>query len=214
MFFLVPEVKSRFKALREKYRREIIIEEKLSRSGAPSSSRPTWALMSFFKFMYKCGQEEHRATTSNFLSETESDIENFDVLEEIIINNEDNNTETSSEHNYSQINDVSVNNLRTNIKRFSESVETPTTSKKKKLVNSPKTNEIKMIDNVLNDVSSAIRSINQNVPQQHIDDKYDYFSKFLSLELKELGEPHSSILMEQIQIKIINFKSSLRNKNN
>ncbi|KAF5278934.1 hypothetical protein FQR65_LT15479 [Abscondita terminalis] len=47
----VATVKARFKALREKYRRELQIEERLRRSGAPASTRPAWNLMSFFKFM-------------------------------------------------------------------------------------------------------------------------------------------------------------------
>lgn len=66
-------------------------------------------------------------------------------------------------------------------------------------------------------VSSAIKSINQNHPQsqqQKKEDKYDYFGKYLSHELRELQEPNGSILMELIQMDMIKFKRSLRQDDN
>ncbi|XP_044744280.1 uncharacterized protein LOC123306371 [Coccinella septempunctata] len=61
----VMEAKARFKSLREKYRREVLIKEKLERSGAPSNSRPVWPLMSFFHSLYKCSEEATKETISN-----------------------------------------------------------------------------------------------------------------------------------------------------
>lgn len=66
--------------MREKYRREVAIEDKLSRSGAAASGRPTWSLMSFFRFMYQ--DNEFKQTTSN-LDDTDVEVDTeYEIVEE------------------------------------------------------------------------------------------------------------------------------------
>ncbi|KAL1493658.1 hypothetical protein ABEB36_009356 [Hypothenemus hampei] len=55
----VAIVKSRFKSLREKYRRELKLEEAATRSGSGSNNRKPWSLKTFFDFMMDGSQ--HRA---------------------------------------------------------------------------------------------------------------------------------------------------------
>lgn len=173
------------------------IEEKLSRSGAPSSFRPVWPLMSFFKFLFKYDQE-HRQTSSNFESET-LDGETTENVE----------TEDAESNIEQIIIDYSSAGETDDVETYMAKTPAP----KKRKLEPKKINESDKIDNVLMNVSSAIKSINQGHPQQHKkEDKYDFFGQYLSHELRELHEPNDSILMEIIQMEIIKFKRSLRQK--
>lgn len=53
------------------------------------------------------------------------------------------------------------------------------------------------------DISNAIKSFTV--------DKYEHFGKYLSSELKSIGEPNATSLMENPQVEIINFKRPMRN---
>ncbi|CAH0552465.1 unnamed protein product [Brassicogethes aeneus] len=199
------EVKARFKSLREKYRREVQIREKLERSGAAASTRPVWPLMSFFKFMYKCGEESQRQTTSNIslqdttttlqASESYYHLTDSDEEENIVVQVVDENNAVESNSN--------TNNENLNVpkakKRKGRSVAETTNLK----------SEIKQIDNVLVDVSAAINNLNTN-KKENTDDRYELFSRYMASELKNIGEPHASIVMEELQVTIINYKRELR----
>ncbi|XP_030758045.1 uncharacterized protein LOC115883774 [Sitophilus oryzae] len=195
LFCTVPEAKARFKSLREKYRRELQIIEKLGRSGAPASARPVWPLMSFFKYIYKCGEESQRHTTSNIPVQVDesqasqsSSLVNSDE-ESIILQfeEEDPNTVASTS---------TIDNTRL----------TAPTPKKRKGKSTMET-EIKQIDSVLLDVSTAITNLNSN---KKYTDRYELFGQFMASELKNIGEPNASILMEDLQVTIINFTRTLR----
>lgn len=197
-------MKARFKALREKYRREVALEEKLQRSGAPASVRPVWPLLSFFKFMNSCGREEERSTSSNIPEERENQEEDFDirnaasgshggeVVEEIFLEFGDN-----------PMNDDTMESM-------GSSSEQPqkTNTKKRKLETVTKEGQI---DDVLLNISSAIKNINEG---KESNDRYVNFGKYLASELKSMGEPNASILMEDLQLSLINFKKSLRDSAN
>lgn len=195
------DAKARFKSLREKYRRELLIIEKLERSGAPASSRPVWPLMSFFKFMYKCGGEQQRSTTSNISQETQSsqasEVSTYNLNdsdeENIVIQLEE-------EENTFQLTEQMANTPSTRVKKH-----------KGKPVPAEASNvntELKQIDNILVDVSAAINNLNN--PKRGNPDRYDLFSQYMASELKNIGEPHSSILMEEMQMAMIKYKRNIR----
>lgn len=175
-------VKLRFKALREKYRRETVIEEKCRRSGAPANSRPTWPLMSFFKFMNS--QEENRDTTSNYAS--------IDEVQEFSFVDEYENDVVIVDHDYDGHVDEELE-----LSRASTSV-TPC-RKKRKLADSPG-------DALLVDVSNALKSITQKPKVT----KFDQFAQYLGAELNEMTEENANLLMEDINMLLIEFKRRCR----
>lgn len=206
---LVSEAKARFKSLREKYRRELQAIEKLERSGAPASARPVWPLMSFFQYMYKCGEESQRQTTSNFPLEEDT---SHSSQTQPTISEEEITFEIEDEYNFLDNfpSTSSTNNPLTPATPISISEPTPKKIKTKAALQ-PKniTGELKQIDNVLMDVSTAINNLNTKKIENNLD-RYELFSKFLASELRNISEPHASILMEELQVVIINYKRELR----
>ncbi|CAG9772262.1 unnamed protein product [Ceutorhynchus assimilis] len=174
----VSEAKARFKSLREKYRRELQAIEKLERSGAPASARPVWPLMSFFKFMYKCGEESQMQTTSNF--HLEEDTSHSSQTQPTI-----SEEEFGIEEEYNFLDNFPSTNYTNNppIPATPTSISEPTPKKMK--------------------MKAALQPKN-------ITDRYELFSKFLASELRNISEPHASILMEELQVVIINYKRELR----
>ncbi|XP_030758056.1 uncharacterized protein LOC115883787 [Sitophilus oryzae] len=153
---LVSAVKARFKALREKYRRELIIEEKLKRSGAPASTRPIWPLLSFLKFMYKCGTEQQRATTSNFEVDTVDSETSNEPNTDYYCGTDDDSELIEIDHINTEMPTANVATPTTSEVATSSvaSIQTSSGGKKRKLAYGA----TKEIDSVLTDVSEAIKN--------------------------------------------------------
>ncbi|KAF5276220.1 hypothetical protein FQR65_LT04025 [Abscondita terminalis] len=182
--FVVATVKARFKALREKYRRELQIEERLRRSGAPASTRPAWNLMSFFKFMNS--RDDSRETISNYANETST-----------VENSVDYTSETLNDHNY-----YSEVEIHEDLHIPTSSAAVVESSQPKKRKNSH--NGSDDIDNVLKDITDAIRGVNENVT------KYDQFSLYLATELKSLSANNADLLMDHLMMELLKFKAKVR----
>ncbi|XP_031345921.1 uncharacterized protein LOC116174930 [Photinus pyralis] len=191
----VATVKARFKALREKYRREISTEEKLNRSGAPANTRPTWPLMSFFKFLYKSDGQSRQTTTNLPSSSGESSSINSEVETEII---------TFIDHDYEGcFSPVSNNTWQ------SEMENTPQRKGKQSTKRKCDRSDVVEIDSVLKDVSSSLLSLNNT---DNNGTKYEKFGQYVAAELKDMTTSHADEVMDALTLQLVSFKKRIRDQ--
>ncbi|KAJ8938108.1 hypothetical protein NQ314_011599 [Rhamnusium bicolor] len=198
----VAAVKARFKSLREKYRREIAIENSLSRSGAGLNIRPHWPLMSFFKFMNE--DTTGRETTSNFLSDIE---DNTNTQEIYVVENID----SPSDINNYIIGDGDSSASQSNISIIEDKPTTVTQTRNKRKKQISNNTEEGEVDSILTTVSKAISCINETPKKRN---KVENFSIYLVSELEAFPPIDAELFMDEVVNNLIKYKQELRQRDN